>query len=40
MIKQLKRLLQKMKSMQAAKMGFSTTEIGDMVVKELTKITA
>ncbi len=29
------KVIQKMTSMQAAKMGFSTTEIGDMVVNEL-----
>ena len=32
-------VIQKMKSMQAAKMGYSTTEIGDLVVNELKLVT-
>ena len=32
-------VIQKMKSMQAAKMGYSTSEIGDLVVNELKKVT-
>ena len=33
-----KSVILKMKSMAAAQMGYSTTEIGDMVVEALTKV--